>query len=89
MFSSKILFSIAGRTHGLDYIMWREQTLASSGIVQFAETGHSADLDEDSQGYKDIFDIFSLPKIKSGVGETSTYTFLDSAHPMVRKGAVC
>lgn len=64
--------------------MWRQDTLASNGIMQFAETGISSDLDQESQGYKDIFDIFSLPKIDSGLGETLAYIFVDNVHPLVK-----
>lgn len=72
-----------GRTHDHTYNMWQLDTFASPAVKSFAEEGFAADFDTESQGENGIYDVFTLPAIYKGVGDSRGGIFLDGMHPLV------
>lgn len=74
---------LVGRSHDDKYSLWSLDTFASKKIKQFAENGRTSHLDNDAQGFKGVFDVFTAPNIRRGVGKASTKFFVDSKHNKV------
>lgn len=81
-------FFVAGRSHDKSFTLFRLGTKSSAGIKQFAETGRSDILEEQSQGEGGIYDEFNAPPIAQGVGRTEAEFFVDGNHSRVRNESV-
>lgn len=74
---------VFGRSHDKSFTLFRLGTKSSAGIKQFAETGRSDILEEQSQGEGGIYDEFNAPPISQGVGRTEAEFFVDGNHSRV------
>ncbi|XP_013404257.1 spondin-2 [Lingula anatina] len=72
-----------GRSHDSTYSMWHLGQFANNGLKQFAKSGATAILDQDPQGQKGIFDVFTGPRLPAGTGVSRTSFFVDGKHPSV------
>ncbi|GAB1598708.1 spondin-1-like [Argonauta hians] len=72
-----------GRTHSHNYTMWKIGSYASVKVKTFAETGATKDFDSEIQGHDSVLDVFELPAIGKGYGQSKGSMFLDSSHPFV------
>ncbi|XP_056642503.1 spondin-2 [Diorhabda sublineata] len=74
---------VFGRSHDKSFTLFRLGQKSSAGIKEFAETGRSELLEEQSQGEGGVYDEFNAPPIPSGVGRTETEFFVDGNHSKV------
>ncbi|KAK7571798.1 hypothetical protein V9T40_014270 [Parthenolecanium corni] len=71
------------RSHGKSYVLFRVGKKSSAGMKTFAESGKDDLLNENGQGEKDVFDVFTAPAIPTGSGRTETQFVVDGNHSLV------
>ncbi|XP_060526794.1 spondin-2 [Cylas formicarius] len=74
---------VIGRSHDRSYVLFRLGKKSVAGVKEFAETGRSDLLDNQSQGEGGIYDEFNAPPITTGVGRTEAEFFVDGNHSRV------
>lgn len=83
MKADSIYFS--GVTHDETYSLYRIGELASKNLKIFAETGKTDFPTNETNVESSIYEEFSSPPVKSGVGKTEVNFFVDGNHSMVNK----
>lgn len=74
---------VFGRSHDKLFKLFRLGERSSLGMKEFAETGRSDTLEQQTQGQGGVFDEFNAPPIPSGVGRTEAEFFVDGNHSKV------
>ena len=78
-----ISFLLTGRSHNANYKLFSVNDFATPGVKTFAEKGDSSILDDESQGFRGILDVFAAPPIAHGIGNSGAKFFADPQHSRV------